>query len=780
MAAAALLVVRRFASVSGTAAAGIGALPLAFTGRALLTGNIYAPIDIAYLFEPFASQATRVGVQHVTNPMLSDVFAEFVPLNVALRWAFANGEWPLWSPFELCGSILAASAQAAPYHPLTLLGLLLPMPDALNFSAAATYFVAALSAFFLFRAIGARETAAFFGAAGWAFSTYVVFFTHTAHGNSVAMLPLVLLGARSIARRPGLRSTALLAFALVLLVLCGHPESMLHIVGLGGLYVLASLQGNVRRVALSGVAAGGAALVLTAFFFLPMVDAIPQTSEYLHRSADGAQMSKASWRVVAHIVGTNLVPFRDGINGVEEAKHAAPLAHPPVGSGYAGALLFAPALLAVWRVRSRDARFFLGIALLGLLAGADAPVVRELLASIPLFSIAVNARLIAWTALGLSALAALGVEVAMERREPLAWLYAGSAAVLMAMIALTPTTLTPEFVRVNAAREIVPLLLAFALLLTMRAPRLAAAGLVSLLLIQRVSEGGSIVPTVDRRALRPPVAGLEVVKRADEPYRVVAESSLLAPNVATHYGLQDVRGFQAMTFARMAELLPLWSVPQPVWSNRVDNLAAPMLSLMNVRYALVRLTAPLPPSWTVRYRDRAYAIAENMSALPRAFVPPLVHAGVRDVVGEIRRCDDFSKEAWIETAGAAVDVPNGPGTISVRESGSTLHMRASMQKAGWVVVSQTAWRGWRVVDNGTQRPVHFANRAFTGFYLEAGEHDVVMEYRPTAFVGGGIISLAGVALLFVAAIPYTPIPSSAITFFMSLQTSFFAAGFRKR
>ena len=61
-----------------------------------------------------------------------------------------------------------------------------------------------------------------------------------------------------------------------------------------------------------------------------------------------------------------------------------------------------------------------------------------------------------------------------------------------------------------------------------------------------------------------------------------------------------------------------WSVPQPVWSNRVDDLTAPMLSAMNVRYAIVRASLTLPQSWTVRYRDAAYAIAENRRALPRA------------------------------------------------------------------------------------------------------------------------------------------------------------------
>ncbi|MEK6372351.1 MAG: YfhO family protein [Acidobacteriota bacterium] len=769
VAAITMLMVRRCTAVSRTAAVGLIALPFCFTGRAMLTGKVYAPIDIGYQYEPLASLASKVGVEHVTNPMLSDVYAQFLPWNAALRWAMTNDEWPLWNPFELCGNVLAAAAQSAPYHPLTLLGMLLPMADALTFAATAGYFIAALSAFLLMRAIGARESAAFFGAAAWAFSTYVISFTHTAHGNAVALLPLVLLGARGVARQPGIRATALLAVALVLLVLCGHPESTLHVVGIGCLYVLASLQGNLRRVAASGFAAGGIALILTAFFIAPMIDAIPQTREYLHRAADGALPYTARWRVVAHITETNLVPFLDGINGVEEAHHGDDLRHPPTGSGYAGALLFAPALLAIWRVRSRDAAFFAAVIVLGLLAGARAPVVSDALEQIPLFSIAVNSRLISWAALGLCALAALGLDAALERRELLSWLYLGTAVAIGVVIASTTTTLTPEFLRVNAAREIVPLLLAFALLRGVRTPQLAAAGLIALLLVQRITEAGAMVPTVDRRAFQPPFAGLEIVSRGDEPYRVVAESSLFAPNIATHYGLQDVRGFQAMTFARLAETFPLWSVPQAVWSNRVDDLAAPMLSLMNVRYAIVRASLVVPQSWRVRYRDASYAIAENTRALPRAFVPQLVHAGKRDVIAEMRGCADFAAEAWIETDGPAVDIVNGPGTVSVREVGSQRRMHASMRGAGWVVVSETAWRGWRVESNGQRRKVHFADRAFTGFYLPAGEHDIVMEYRPAAFLGGGIVSLLGAMVLVGVAIPYAAIRSGLEAWIASLQ-----------
>src|SRR5712691_3396351 len=135
-------------------------LPLLFTGRALVTGRVYGPIDLMYDAEPLSSLARGAGVTSVANPAPSDVAAQFIPWNAAVRSAFEHREWPLWNPFELCGDILAGAAQSAPYHPVTLLSLLLPAADAITFIAAMTYFLAALSAFLFLRTICTSEVAA--------------------------------------------------------------------------------------------------------------------------------------------------------------------------------------------------------------------------------------------------------------------------------------------------------------------------------------------------------------------------------------------------------------------------------------------------------------------------------------------------------------------------------------------------------------------------------------------------------------------------------------------
>jgi hypothetical protein len=748
-AAGTLLLVRRFVTMSRRAAAALILLPLCLTGRALVTGNVYAPIDLAYHFDPLASMASKAGIARIANPLPSDVAAQFVPWNAALRWSIAHGQWPLWNPFELSGNVLAAAAQSAPFHPVTLLGLLLPMPDALGFAASMTYFLAALGMFLFLRNLELRSVPSLFGAAGWMLSTYVITYTHTAHGNAIVLLPLVMLGARAVALHPGFRSASLLAAALILLTLCGHPETSLHIVVLATAYVLVRTKERWVSVIASGLGAGIAALLLTAFFLAPMIDAIPQTREYLHRES-GADAVSAPWSSVTRSVANDFVPFSEGTPGVEEQHHEGSTRHRSLGSAYCGAMLLAPAVLALLRVRTREKYFFAAIVLFGLLAGAEAPGLTAVLARLPVFSLAVNARMISFAAFGICALAAIGLQASFIDRERLTWLFLGVALVLAVVIAwiAVPSTLTPDFVRANAIREIVPLLLAFALMRAMRASPPAMVGLLGLLLLQRVTEIGGFIPTVDRRAFFPRIEGFEHLPAAGgEPYRIVGQGPLFAPNIGVLYGLEDVRGYQAMTFARLAETFPLWSIPQPVWSNRVDNLTAPMLSLMNVRYALAMPEAKTPPMWRLIGQYPSYQLLENRAVLPRAFVPRVIHAGKSDVMNGMRACRDFANDAWIETGDAATSVANGSGSVSVRASGSRLMLHASMQSPGWIVVSETAWKGWRATMNGQRLKIHFADRAFVGLYVPAGEHDIELAYRPKSVVTGAIVSIASAMML---------------------------------
>src|SRR5262249_25552472 len=154
-------------------------------------------------------------------------------------YAIHQGEWPLWNPFILCGDPLAGSGQPAPYDPVHVVALLLPLPLALTFGAAAQLFLAALAAFLYLRDLGCRELPAVLGAAGWAFSSFVAFWLEWPLGATVSLVPLLALAARRIVHQPGWPSSLLLTAALTSALLAGHPESAVHAIFLGAALGLA-------------------------------------------------------------------------------------------------------------------------------------------------------------------------------------------------------------------------------------------------------------------------------------------------------------------------------------------------------------------------------------------------------------------------------------------------------------------------------------------------------------------------------------------------------------
>ena len=748
-----LRLVARLRSFTRSASLVLLLLPLLLTGRALLGGGVYAPIDIAYAFEPFASISDRAGVRSVMNPGLTDQITEFVPWHDAVRRSIARGEWPLWNPYEMAGTPLAGAAQAAPYHPITIAGLLLPASQYFGFAAAMLYLMAALGAFVLARDLEADEPGALFAGAAWMASSHLLLFVGTALGNGFSLLPFVILGARRIVRQPGAASAALLTTSLVLVVLSGHPETTLHVVVLGVVWCAAEFA-VVRPPSWGGILAAGVgsgitALLLTAFFLLPHLEVIAQSQEYVAR-VQGERRRSSSPEMMRHLLMANFFPFVEGAAGVEARHHTPETEHGATPTAYIGSLAIALAVGGFLRSQRREKWFLAVMAVVGLAAGITAPGVTHVLTRLPGFEIAVNERMIGFTALALALLAALGIGEIGARRF-FAVLFIATAFVVTIAASLAPDDLSYDYVRLGALRAALPLLLSCAAILLLSRAQ-AASVLFVLLLVQRAGESAGSHPTVPARAFFPQFPGLQAMQ-SSEPFRIVGVNQMMPPALSTHYGLEDVRGFQAVTLARFEATYPFWCVRQPVWFNRVDDLSSPILSLMNVRFALVAHDAAVPAWWQRRVATPRYDVVENMRVLPRAFVPRRVHHEnfAEDSLAFTAKNADFGADTAIESGDGSRGIEaNGPGTVRVEGRGSRLRLHAKMEGAGWIVVSNAAWRGWRGrLADGSRVPIRVANHAFLAFRLPAGTHVVDMVYRPRSFVTGGMISAATFLIIVV-------------------------------
>ena len=758
--AAAIWLVRRFVGPIGRWAALALALgPLLFTGKAILLGQLYGPADLYYSQEPWQRVATQRGIDQIANPILSDLAFANLPWRAAVREALAHGRFPFWNRFVLGGTPLLAAAQAAIFHPSTWFGILLPVPLSWTFSCAFTLFLALLSGFLFFRDFRISEIAALIGAAGWGLSTYMIFWDGWSVGTSTATLPLLLLGLRRIAGAvPG--GVGLTVIGLLLMVAGGHPESWLHCAAASALFFaweLAARRGREVAGAFGrAAAAAGLALLLAAPQLLPLLEAIPHSAEYRARReaiARGAAKQSVPATESARRMLPALLPFAHGIFGqspvqLERADGSGvPLA-------YAGAMLFPLAMLSARRrLRERGRTIFILFLLIGLLAGASTPGLLDLLVRLPGFSLSLNYRLVFLAGLGLAGLAAFGAEELLSGERRLAGMCAaGSALVLVATFLLSrgvfrDRALAESFVAASFAAQLVPVLVFGAVSILPGVNARACATLALLLFAQeRWLEMKGTYPTLAASSLAPRLSGLEAVA-SGPPSRLVATGDTFRPNAAALYGVEDVRGYESIVLARLADTFPLWSAPQAASFNRVDDLSRPFLSLLNVRRALAAPEAPGPPGWWLAQRTAVLAVWENPQALPRAFIPRMIRyePDSARTLSEMAASQDLSETVWVEDDHAR-RVDNGSALLEQRAAGPDLVIAADAPAGALVATSLPAWPGWRAQTGGRDLPLAVVDHAFVGFFAPAGRTLVRLHYRPPSWPIALTSASAGVLL----------------------------------
>ncbi|HTY43585.1 MAG TPA: YfhO family protein [Thermoanaerobaculia bacterium] len=755
-AAAAIAIAHRFvARLDRRVALLLALLPLLFTGPALVTGRAYAPLDILYDTAPLSTHRAALGVGPVRSPSLGDVVYQHLPWRAAVRRAVREGHAPLWNPNVLAGEPLLAVQQAGVLRPAVWIGMLLPPASSWTFDVTVRLFTALLGACLLLTDLGCGPAASVLGAAGWAFSDFLVFFLGFSIAPPTAPFPLALLGARRVARDPGAPSTALLAVALAAGLAGGHPETALHTGAAAALYFLFELAGARAGTRLRSV--GGAltaaclALGLCAVVLLPMAEVLPRTAEHAFRKSWYAvQKRSAPPEESVFRLAPQLVPYGVGVDGVSDVKpgHLIP-------SSYAGVLLLPFAVVGLL-VPRRERWFFLVLGLSGLAICARTPA-ADWIAKLPFFDIAINEYLIVWVTLAVAVLAALGADAVVRGQGRSTWFVAAVAtAVAVALVhehlrpVMNGLGLPPAYRHRRLLLQIAPLALAAAAL-SLPGKRRSGRGVaaaVAVFVAARVLEEGRVNPVLDAAAFYPPLSVLSKVPRG-APWRTTALGFAFLPNLAAVYDVEDVRGYSAMRLDRLRETFPLWCVDQGFAFNRIDDPAKPFLAFLNVRWVLLPASQPAPPGWTVLAEGEGIRLVENPAALPRVFVPAQVRAepDAAKRLALLAAIEDFRDRGVVSEA-TADWTANGDARVTLEAYGApALRLRSEGTSPTLVGTSIPAWPGWKAELDGQPMALEAYNHAFLAFRVPPGDHRILVRYDPDGFRRGLALSLASAAVL---------------------------------
>ena len=426
-------------------------LLLILFGPALFLGKVLLPVDII----PGVAAPEEIGKAPAGNTLQLDLVTQIVPWQAQVRRAVRAGEWPLWNDLAGAGMPLLADPQSQVLQPLVFLTLPLPLPQAVGVTAGLRVLIALVFFFLLLRRQGLSEEASLFGSIAFGLGGFLLLWLSWPIGNSPALLPLVLYALVMTADRGARRDFLLLVLAVASLLAGGHPETILYVVTVGGLFTLSRLLSRPSRerprLLVRWALAGAIAFGLVAPVLVPAMRYLPQTHRghlvELRNERLEERSPLAGWRTPEERHRTferlvkRFVPvfapnafgnsrwraYRGEANSNEDA------------SGFVGGAALLAALLAFLPAARRfpQERLFLALAIVSLAISVRIPGVPWVLSTVPLLnqSISAHRRLLLVVAFSLAYLAACTAERWRRGEGPRRWTIGAGAAVLLGLIA---------------------------------------------------------------------------------------------------------------------------------------------------------------------------------------------------------------------------------------------------------------------------------------------------------------------------------------------------------
>ncbi len=606
---------------------------LLLLGPALLAGDVLLPLDNLRGFVPFQDLPP---VEPHGNFLQGDLIQLIAPSQQLVRDELLAGRWPLWNPYAGLGLPLLADPQAQPFQPLTLLALAVPWPGAAAVLAALRLLLTLTFTYLFLRRLRLGSGPALAGALAFGLSGYLLLWLGWPLANSAVFLPAVLYALSRLlpageSAAPRRRDAVLLTAALAGLLLAGHPETILYVLALATSFALLRAVGTRdprrwQRWWFAALAVMVAACI-TAPVWLPTALYLPQSGRQAQLDFDAEAAADGSWDLTRSLLqvaapnafgNSRYVHYWGRDNSNEDA------------AGFSGTTTLLAALLALVALR-RVPEFWLfgGWLLLSLALVAQPPMVTHWLQALPLLGGAAahgNRRLWLIVAFCLAVLAAGFLDHWAARGWRSRWHFAvlGVAGSLAGLVVWAyqahphpddPGLLAP--LRDGWLHWQLRFLGA-AVLALLLAPRRWAPWLYALLIAgELLLAHGDANPTMPRRLALPwstaaeadgleqpaPLTYLRQHLQPDERFAALGEA--LPPNLASLYGLRDVRVYNPLEPAAYQLLLaPLTRSPRRNVPE-LETTRHPLYERLRVRYLLTAAGERAPSPWLLVLDDTA-------------------------------------------------------------------------------------------------------------------------------------------------------------------------------
>jgi len=742
------------------------ALTLLFLFRPLALSWVNAPSDYLYSLAPWSGY--RTGAVTRSNPELNDVVLQITPWAHQVRESWRSLRVPLWNENAGSGYPLLANGQSAPFSIFRWLTLPLPLAESLGAEAALRILLALSFSYLFMRRAGYPEEGSVITAVTFGFSSFMTVWLQFPMASVAALLPATFYAVDLLVEQVSPRRVVFATGVMALLVLNGHPETAAHILFASGLYLSWLLARERSREALRGlmaiVAAGCLALLLALPFLLPFVEALPRSKRIEVLRAIPGEIARSGL--------PHLVPFFQAeFFGTEGGRNIWGPGKAEQISGWPGIFAFTAwfaALADLIRRRTlRDPIVFFIFAtplFLGIVLGW--PVVSDLFHRLPLFSLAANGRLRLVFCWFIAILAGHVASRALLGRER--WLLlvaAGSGALLLLVAFLTSSPPGPRHLEgalVSSILSALTLVVLALIGLWRRIPPSVACLMLLVVVGAELCRFGlgwnPVTPKWQFYPKTPLIRFLEQKKaelaRRREPFRIAASGGVFFPNVASIFGLEDIRVHDPMSYARYLGALRVFGgYSSDKYFGVMFDFRHSFIDYLNVRYLISAAHEDYSSErFRLIYDGEDGRVYENRDVLPRFFAARnvVVEFDDRRRVEQIIANEDWKNRVvlkrlptWLVEA-IRQDVLVGPSPEQALARVGILHRGAGdylldIDAPRWTMIISSIpdFPGWQIDRNGGEEIKKIeVNEAFIGFLVPKGRSTVHLVYRPLSFVRG--------------------------------------------
>lgn len=483
-----------------------------------------------------------------------------------------------------------------------------------------------------------------------------------------------------------------------------------------------------------------------------------------------------------------------------------------------------PLLLAVWGLITSPRRFpalrIAGLALVAILFsfGDDTPVFPLLHQFVPgigmfrapmraLFHASLGIALLSGFGLDQIIRAARSTECNTRVRTQLVW---GLLTGLFALLSIWAMLNVPPFATSSAATfphirwsmswgyALGVAMMAFMMLQTPTKAAVYAAACLAIFVADLGLHARAITRTIPLSQWRQRNAILEQVARSIGPYRLLAPQSLVSDREAWQRGISKVQAYEPVPLVRWGEFFAaLFPTKDPAVmltgfhsaksltgdaaTPELIQYRKPLINLLGVKYAAVSgHDEKPPPGWRLVKRDAIprevthrdgklrgskYSLFENQEPLPRAFVAHQVTSvrSNREALDALKTLDPRKSVivgANFPELGSSDRKELTPVEI-VRYAPTRVTLRTELPEAGVLCLTDFHYPGWHATDNGKPIAIYPGNFAFRAIPLDAGKHEVTLQFSPPGMKLGGIASLFAWMVLILSVLRVWKVPSAA-------------------